>query len=79
MFTKRDEVTEVECCQGRTLEPGFLPIGSLACPKCGEEPWMAHGIEAFTETGFSLFFPLWRGGHEAADRFEAAQAKARAA
>lgn len=53
-------VTEVECCQARTQEPGHLAIGSLQCPHCGREAWMAQGYLMEHAAGACHFVPVRR-------------------
>lgn len=47
--------TEIECCGRRELRPGHAHrVGSLHCPHCGDEAWMAHGhlVTTAPESGF---------------------------
>jgi len=50
-------VTEVECCNGRTLEAGHLEVGTLHCPLYKREAWMAAGYTAKHDDGASFFVP----------------------
>jgi hypothetical protein len=51
--------TELECCFGRLLEPGHLPL--QRCLDCGRETWHARGYVVQHEAGGTLFVPAWRG------------------
>lgn len=50
-------VTEVECCQGRTLEAGHLKVGTLHCPVCNREAWMTAGYTTKHDDGAMFFVP----------------------